>query len=240
MSSSQIHYIHFEEIDSTNGWVRTHIDELDRGALSCITATRQTKGKGRGAKKWLSAPGDNLYLSFFFTLPPSSSFIVNLAEMSALCLAELLLDCGCPARLKWPNDLFAEGKKLAGILVETFPLDRLLGICVGIGLNIEGAPSETDATFVNQTAREKLSTKELLPLLIQQFREGLSLLEARGFSPMHSRYNELLLWKDTPVVHQEGEKETSGVCRGVDQDGQLILELPSGEKLPLTGGSLRI
>lgn len=239
MSFSEIHYIHFKEIDSTSSWAKANAERLDPNSLTCITAAKQTAGRGRNEKSWLSPEGENLYTTLFFTLSSNCDFIPNLAQMTTLSLAELLLSLHCPVQIKWPNDLVVEGKKLSGVLVEAFSFQDRIGVCVGIGLNVDIAPAVDQPTaYLNQFLEKPISGKRLLLSVVKGFSQSFQELEEKKFSPMVERYNELLIYKNELVTVTEKEISITGVCRGVDQIGQLILELPSGECLLLANGSL--
>src|SRR3989339_1701180 len=112
-SNKHINYIHFQSIDSTNTWAKNHASTLDPQKITCITAHEQTAGRGRFQKKWISPKGENLYCTFFFTVPIGSSFIPNLGQILSISACKLFTHLGFPAQIKWPNDLLISGKKIA-------------------------------------------------------------------------------------------------------------------------------
>ena len=130
-------HIHLDSIDSTNNWVRNHIKELDPQKLTLVTAGEQTAGKGRGSRRWISPPGENIYATFFFGIPNNTIFLVELTHLLINAAKQTLQERGFDAVMKWPNDLLLYKKKICGVLAETIHLDEgKMGIIIGIGLNI--------------------------------------------------------------------------------------------------------
>ena len=120
--------LHLRRTDSTN----TRARELAaRGAPqgTLVTAAEQTAGRGRQGRSWSAPPGRSLLCSVVIREPPR---LLPLA--AGVAVAEVAAAAGAPARLKWPNDVLVDGRKLAGILVEGRPQDRWA--VVGVGLNV--------------------------------------------------------------------------------------------------------
>jgi BirA family biotin operon repressor/biotin-[acetyl-CoA-carboxylase] ligase len=112
-----IKHIHFETIDSTNTWAKTHTENLSPDKLTVISADHQLGGRGRFNRSWISPPHKNLISTFcFFSEFPD---IRNIPQILALSALELLEEHGLKAALKWPNDINAGPKKMGGILAET-------------------------------------------------------------------------------------------------------------------------
>ncbi len=138
----EVYTIHFETVDSTNTWMKTHARTLDPSKLTCLIADIQTAGRGCYSKHWVSKKG-NLTMSLFFHLPQNDPIIPKIAQLAAHSTLEVLRSENIDAVMKWPNDLLVNGKKLCGILAESIFLDHSMGIVVGIGLNVN-VPVETD------------------------------------------------------------------------------------------------
>jgi biotin-[acetyl-CoA-carboxylase] ligase BirA-like protein len=137
-----VRLLSLDEIDSTNDEARRLIETGERGPL-WIVAARQTKGRGRLGRQWMSPPG-NFYASFIFgdcaevRIAPELGFVAGVAAMRALraCVGQR------PFRLKWPNDLLLEGEKLGGILLECVNAASAPVAIIGLGVNIVEAPSD--------------------------------------------------------------------------------------------------
>lgn len=132
----------FDIVESTNDEVRRHISDLDN--LSVIAARYQTKGRGQGDHKWHSRSGENLTFTValkFGGSSPLQPLLVKesllITEVVTLALRLYLADKGITARIKWPNDIYVEDKKICGILIENI-LDGAYveSSIVGIGLNL--------------------------------------------------------------------------------------------------------
>jgi len=144
--------IHLDDVDSTNNWLKDHWDEYDHPI--CIVARQQSLGRGRHGRHWNSPPG-NLYCSFSCDQAPPE---LNLLPLVAGVAVVEGLAKWIPLKLKWPNDLIIEGKKMGGILCESlFQGSRWKGSFVGLGLNIQNRPELDDETDVKEVSSSPLN-----------------------------------------------------------------------------------
>ena len=136
--------IWIDEVDSTNEYVRRHIHELDN--LSVVAARRQTNGRGQGDHLWHSEPDKNLTFSVALKNPNIKAREQQTISQAAACSVVRLLDRhGIKARIKKPNDIYVDDKKICGILIEnSLMADHINRSIVGIGLNVlqEDFPEE--------------------------------------------------------------------------------------------------
>lgn len=137
---------HFDETDSTNRWLHDNIDCCTHGFV--VDADFQTAGKGQAANKWESAKGENLLFSLLLEptkIPAQSQFM--LSEIVAIGIADTMRQLlECDICIKWPNDIYADDKKLCGILIETVLNGRqMTKAIVGIGLNVNQTTFVSDA-----------------------------------------------------------------------------------------------
>lgn len=130
-----------ETVDSTNSELRRNIDSTDN--LSVIAAECQNAGRGQGDHTWFASPGKNLTFSILYRFPAGSSFTLKasqartITEITTLAIRDYLGKKGISARIKWPNDIWIENRKICGILIEnTLDKDRIATSIVGIGLNV--------------------------------------------------------------------------------------------------------
>lgn len=193
----EIIYHHFESLGSTNDWVKRHLKHLTHETLLLVTAETQTAARGQYGRKWFSPAGENIYASFGFFAKESDDPL-SLTHLLALSTAQALKKYGVNARLKWPNDLLVNGKKIAGILCETESVSDRLGIALGIGLNIN--MSSTTLNQINQPATSLLQETgtthplpEILSLLKDHFTADLSLFLREGFSPFMEAFRVVTL-----------------------------------------------
>ena len=146
----------FKSLPSTNDYIKQRLKSgLDAGII--VVAHQQTKGRGRGANKWVSNPGVGLYFSFY--LKPH--FAPKLLGMFALSISVAVANAlsgmtGRNVKVKWPNDIILQNKKIGGMLIESSTnADKIENIIVGIGLNIsqemEELPHESAGSILSLT-----------------------------------------------------------------------------------------
>lgn len=203
-------------------------------------AYRQTAGRGRQGRPWQGQAGLTFSVALPLALAPSQLSGLSLAVGLALAQALGDVDAGLGARvgLKWPNDLQIDGRKLAGILIEAVPAGpQRVWAVIGIGLNLQRDPQMELAL-----GRELAGVAEAVPGFDAQ-RDATGLLAAvlarlgamrevflaQGFAPMAAQWSALDAYRDQPVrLLHDGKVLAEGTARGVDGDGHLLLETPSG------------
>jgi len=127
--------IHFDEIDSTNDYAKKYLDDLMEGFV--IDASFQTMGRGRLDHIWVSEKNQNILASFVLKPSVDQSILHQLTQVIAKAIVEVLFSYEVKAQIKWPNDIYVQHKKIAGVLIETiFDKDKRKGVVVGIGLNV--------------------------------------------------------------------------------------------------------
>lgn len=171
-------------IDSTNQYLLDRIGELKSGD-ACV-AEYQHAGRGRRGRKWFSPFGANLYLSMFWRLEQGPAAAIGLSLVIGIVMAEVLRKLGADkVRVKWPNDLYLQDRKLAGILVElTGKTGDAAQIVIGAGINM--AMRRVEESVVNQgwiTLQEagiNLDRNTLAAMLIRELRAALELLDRKS------------------------------------------------------------
>lgn len=227
-------------------------DELIRAASrgaahgTCAMAETQTGGRGRRRRAWHSPPRKNIYLSALLRppIPPHRASILTLA--SAVAVAEAVEEvAGCETKLKWPNDLMFEGRKLCGILTEiSGDPDRVAWIVVGVGINVncDAFPAELKEIATSL----KLATGKSVD------RVRLAARVCDRLEHWHDRYlaegSEVVLsaWKDRPNILGEQvrvtppgpSEEISGEASDLDSDGALLLQNGRGVRKRIISGDL--
>jgi BirA family transcriptional regulator, biotin operon repressor / biotin---[acetyl-CoA-carboxylase] ligase len=213
-----------------------------------IRAKRQSAGRGRAGRVWVSNPG-NLYASLLTTLhcPPTVvhqvSLLAGVAVFDALSAAAKSENVLTNLRLKWPNDVLWGGAKLAGILPETvLGADQRLRLVLGIGINLAGHPDLPDrpATDLREHSVD-ISPESMLRHLdwaLQHWLEHWN--EGAGFSLVRAAW----LLRAGPVgeaisVHS-GHDRRAGHFRGLDHDGALLLETGDGRVERVTFGDVTL
>ncbi|MNZ77604.1 Bifunctional ligase/repressor BirA [compost metagenome] len=230
-------------IDSTNQYLLDRINELNSGD-SCV-AEYQQAGRGRRGRKWFSPFGANLYLSMFWRLEQGPAAAIGLSLVIGIVIAEVLHDLGADkVRVKWPNDLYLNDRKLAGILVEmTGKTGDAAQIVIGAGLNMVMRNVQADVVnqgwITLQEAGVTIDRNILAVRLIKELRQSLMLFEQEGLSPFLGRWEKLDNFIHRPVKLIIGDKEIFGTSRGIDAQGALLLE-QEGILKPWVGGEISL
>ncbi|MEN4981328.1 bifunctional biotin--[acetyl-CoA-carboxylase] ligase/biotin operon repressor BirA [Erwinia billingiae] len=230
-------------IDSTNQYLLERMDSLQSGD-ACV-AEYQQAGRGRRGRQWFSPFGSNLYLSLYWRLDQGPMAAMGLSLVIGIVIAEVLQSLGAKdVRVKWPNDLYLNDRKLAGILVElTGKTGDAAQLVIGAGINL--AMRSPDADIVNQgwinlqEAGVNVDRNTLTAHLINNMRESLPIFEREGLAPFIDRWSELDNFINRPVKLLIGDKEIPGIARGIDQQGGLILE-QDGVRKSWVGGEISL
>ncbi|CAI2022852.1 Bifunctional protein BirA [Serratia quinivorans] len=230
-------------VDSTNQYLLDRITELQSGD-ACI-AEYQQAGRGRRGRQWISPFGANLYLSMFWRLDQGPAAAMGLSLVIGIVMAEVLKDLGAQdVRVKWPNDLYLNDRKLAGILVElTGKTGDAAQLVIGAGINL--AMRETNANTINQgwinlqEAGINIDRNELAATLLNELRQSLPQFETDGLAPFIARWRALDNFIDRPVKLLIGEQQIFGIARGIDQQGALLLD-QDGVIKPFIGGEISL
>jgi BirA family biotin operon repressor/biotin-[acetyl-CoA-carboxylase] ligase len=239
----KIHYL--TEVDSTNSHARRL---ADRGAQAgeVIIAESQTRGRGRLGRLWVSPAHVNLYLSVILRpkLPPVDAPQITL--MAAVALADALAPF-IPAvpEIKWPNDILAEGRKLAGILTESAchaeSIDFvILGVGVNINYPVESMPDaiRKRATSMISLAGASVSRENVARRLIQDLDRCYGELEETGFQALAARWQTRFGLRGKKVRVEMTDRIIIGTARGIDRDGALLLEDSRGELQRVVAGDV--
>jgi BirA family transcriptional regulator, biotin operon repressor / biotin---[acetyl-CoA-carboxylase] ligase len=229
---------HLAECGSTNTEALHHL--RDGGGPLLISTSRQTAGRGRLGRAWQS---DDAALTFSVALTlPAGLDLSGLSLAVGCTVADALDDSGERIRLKWPNDLFLDGAKLGGILIETVPLpEQRRGVVIGIGLNLVPLPADVDrSVFASghaalQALDPAATAAGTLDRLAPALRAMLADFETLGFAPWQTAFER----RDLAAGRRVRVGDQPGVARGVSPRGELLLETAAGV-LPMSGGELSL
>ncbi|UDJ82331.1 bifunctional biotin--[acetyl-CoA-carboxylase] ligase/biotin operon repressor BirA [Kosakonia oryzae] len=230
-------------IDSTNQYLLDRLNELHSGD-ACV-AEYQQAGRGRRGRKWISPFGSNLYISMYWRLDQGPAAAIGLSLVIGIVMAEVLRDLGADqVRVKWPNDLYLQDRKLAGILVElTGKTGDAAQIVVGAGVNLmmrKAQAEDISQSWINlQEAGVRIDRNMLAIRLVTELRIALKCFEQEGLAPFLSRWEKLDNFINRPVKLIIGEKEIVGISRGIDAQGALLLE-QDGVIKPWVGGEISL
>jgi BirA family biotin operon repressor/biotin-[acetyl-CoA-carboxylase] ligase len=221
------------EVDSTNAEARRRLEAGDPAPF-WIMAERQVAGRGRRGRAWESLAG-NLFLSGGFRLdrPPGEAALLSYA--AALAVAGYL-DEHAPAelvRLKWPNDVLLDGRKVAGVLLESAPSGDGVALVVGIGVNLAAAPELDDgaATCVAAHAPDaRLTASAAAERVIQGFELWRSRWAKQGFAPLREAWLARAAGLGERVEARLGRETVRGTFSDLDAEGALVIATDAGER----------
>jgi BirA family biotin operon repressor/biotin-[acetyl-CoA-carboxylase] ligase len=220
------------EIDSTNDRGLAIAGRPGWSAPLLVLAESQTRGRGRGANTWWARSGALTFSLLIHTdaarLPVERWPQVSLTTGLAVCEAiEPLLDE--PAiELKWPNDVFVQRRKACGILIEAPPHDKrtlILGIGINVNNSAEGAPASLRpaAIALCDAAGRGLDRTEVLIGVLNCLQERLGWIGHRD-DELRKRWRERCLLTGRRVTLQTPTRDIEGLCRGIDDQGALLIE----------------
>ncbi len=230
----------FDEVESTNSY-------LLKGLVhQCVcVAERQTGGRGRRGRRWVSPFGRNLYLSVGWRFDGGAVAVEGLSLAVGVALRRAVASV-LPSEglgLKWPNDLLLDGRKVGGILVELTgdPSDQC-NVVVGVGLNLDMSPDEAgevDQPWANLSELGTVSRNRLCASVIAELFGLLSGYGGRGFAPWRREWERCDVSRDRPVVLSTPASSIVGIARGVADNGALRLETADGIRL-VSGGEITL
>jgi BirA family biotin operon repressor/biotin-[acetyl-CoA-carboxylase] ligase len=223
---------HHRAVDSTNERARRLVDE---GAPSgtVVTADEQSAGRGRQGRTWSAPPGKALLYSAILRPLSQRHRLLPLAVPLAVCdAAESLGAAEC--RVKWPNDVWLDGRKLAGVLIEARPPDWAV---IGVGLNVAIEPDEfpeelrETATSIGGGA----GVEDAFEMLGRALDRWVGAPDSEVLAEFRRR--DALAGRE---IRWTGAGEGTGLVEGVDSDGNLVVRLPGGETRALGSGEVHL
>lgn len=255
--------IFHESIDSTNT-LAMELAEKGVPHGTVIIADRQFKGKGRLGRTWFSPPKGNIYMSVIVRPEIEPKDATLLTIMSAISCARAVRNLtGIEVKIKWPNDLMVSERKLGGILTEMkSDQDRIVFAVIGIGINVNASIDAfpSDVRAVAASVIEELRRKETTPLCPPLARGGWggekisrTLIIAAILNELERWFKVLIKGGRIQLIHEwkklsstlgrkvkvvSGRDAISGIAEDIDDEGMLILRLPSGGLKKISAGDV--
>ena len=235
--------IYHETVTSTNDVCKEIADESPEG--TAVTCDQQTGGKGRLGRVWKSPKGTGVWISIILKpdISPMSVSSVTLAAGLAVCRTVKKVS-GLEAGIKWPNDVYVNGKKLCGILTEmSAQIEKVDYVIVGIGINAntEYFPEELEniACSLYTEACVKFDRNLIIKTLLEEFENIYDKFNMYGFSAIRSEYEKecINIGRRVNVISKDGFE---GTAIGVNSDGELIVRKDTGEEITVFSGEVSI
>jgi BirA family biotin operon repressor/biotin-[acetyl-CoA-carboxylase] ligase len=241
ISSLEIH----DKIDSTNRYLVEHSQNNALSGSVCF-AEYQTEGKGRRGRQWVSPYGCNIYMSILwrFQQGPAAISGLSLAVGAAVIKAlkqHQIDDVG----LKWPNDIYSQGKKLGGILVEVSgETDGPCSAVIGLGLNLFLPESEAQSiaqawTDVSKiTGRTRLLRNKLAGILLNHLLPVIAEYESVGITAHLDEWRSYDCLSGKSATLFIGQQQFEGIVQGIDDNGLLLIKRPDGSVQSFASGEV--
>jgi BirA family biotin operon repressor/biotin-[acetyl-CoA-carboxylase] ligase len=236
-----------DEVDSTNTEAFAHARAGERGPL-WIVARRQTQGRGRSGRQWLSEPG-NLYASLLQTLACPQSVVHQLSLLTGVAVIDAIRTAAgakaiAPVRLKWPNDVLIGEAKCAGILPESHSSANGASITavIGIGINLAWHPAGLGrpSTCLAEQGLE-LAPETMLGFVADAMQQWLAAWDnGRGFAAVRAAWRERGGPVGEPVSVDTGHERMAGTFLDLDGDGALLMRDPTGAVRRVTYGEVTL
>ena len=234
--------LYFDSIDSTN----TKAQELaEKGYPSgtLVVADKQIAGKGRRGRNWESPSGCGIFMTLMLKpdINPNNASMLTL--VSALAVAKALADItGKDAKIKWPNDIVIDGRKVCGILTEmSAQFDYINNIVIGIGINVNNScfPEEISATASSLrllSGGKKYRRAEIIEKIMEYFEKYYSIfLETEDLSALVNEYDAMLVNMKRQVKVLDPKEPFEGTAMGITKTGELIVDTWESRKLVSSG-----
>lgn len=241
ISSLEIH----QQIDSTNRYLSEQAQKHAPSGSICL-AEYQTAGKGRRGRQWVSPFGSNIYLSILWRFQQGPAGISGLSLAIGVAVIRALKIYGIDELgLKWPNDLYSQGKKFGGILVEVSGESG--GPCVaviGLGLNMFLPEAEAEGisqawTDLNKiTGRNDLARNELAGLLLNELLPVVAEFETLGIKAYLDEWRDYDCLKQKSATLFIANQPFTGIVQGIDDSGMLLIKRPDGSIQTFASGEV--
>ncbi len=236
--------IYEEVMESTNKYAKMLGEEnVTNGTV--IVAKKQTSGRGRRGRNWISPEG-NCYFSLLLKPSIQTEHASRLTLVSALALVEAIKKVsGLETQIKWPNDVVVAGKKLCGILTESSTdIYGLKYVVIGIGINVNQKKFDLEidsmATSLSLQLGQDVECEHIIAEFLNCFEMYFStFIQTEDLSMLLSQYNALLVNKDKEVRIVD-QSERVGVAIGIDATGELLVRNDGGDIENVNAGEVSV
>lgn len=232
--------VRLDSVDSTNSEARRRA-EAGAPDGAAILARRQTAGRGRRGRRWLSPEG-NLYMTLLLRPDMAAGEAAALSFVAAVALADALAELapGVEIACKWPNDALANGRKCAGLLLESAAGGgRIDWIAVGVGINLSSHPDDLPYPATDLAAEGASATPEqAAEAFHRRFFRWRRVRERRGFAPVRRAWLARGTPVGAPLVARTGRETFTGAFAGLAEDGALLLREQGGGVRRIAAGDV--
>lgn len=219
---------YLQTIDSTNSYSKQNIDTLDDKTI--VYTYNQTNGRGRFDRKWVDLGSENLFLSII--LKPSNELkpvYSNLTQFTALKLSQTFEGYGISPKIKWPNDILINDKKISGILAETvFRNNTLKGLVIGIGINLNADKKDFSqinkkVTSLNLEINKNVDKTEFLEKFINNFFNDYEKFLNKGFTTIKDAYTKRANFLNKEISITNFDETITGTVDSINDNGAIVI-----------------
>lgn len=225
----------FDAVTSTNDLLLTSMSQ--KAECLAYFAECQTKGRGSRDRTWISPQNGNIYLSFSWVFDQSLAELSGFSLVVALVICEAIesLTPDATLKIKWPNDIYCNNKKLAGILIESQPIDRkntILVIGIGINLKTQHLDALIDQPWVSleQVTSHPIDREALAAEILNNLTRHCSQFKTLGFPALLPDIQARDIFWNQPVSIKTGGSTLLGKGAGIQTNGTLNIALENGLK----------
>lgn len=231
----------FEDVDSTNDEAKRLVQS---GAFDklVIWSKTQSDGRGRYGRSWDSKEG-NLFLSILLPINCPLEKSAQLSFVMAVAIADVIESLSIKQKLKldiklkWPNDVMVNGKKISGILMESLPENVMDWVIIGMGLNVDVKPDVEGSTSLKELGI-KCSVGEALGMVMNQFDYYHDMWVIYDFAKIRQIWIKKAYKLGEVITITDIKNRMSGIFDGMDEEGAIKIKLASGEIFPVNTGEV--
>ncbi|MCA6365349.1 MAG: biotin--[acetyl-CoA-carboxylase] ligase [Bacteroidetes bacterium] len=234
------HHIRLEEVASTNTFALDLVRSTPVAEGTLISAQHQTAGRGQRGSEWHTAPGENLTVSIVlrpvFLAPPAQFDLTRAVALAVADTAEqACADTEVKISVKWPNDIYINQRKVAGILVENIlGSNRFVAAVVGIGLNVnqlQFGELAAKATSLRLVTGKTADTEKLLARLCEFLEKYYLMLRAGKADELRQLYENKLYLRGVEARFSKNDTTFNATVLGTNAEGLLRLSINGSEQL---------
>lgn len=238
------YYMHKLVIDSTNNFAKEIASNVPDGTV--IIAEEQTAGRGRLGRSWISQKGCGIWMSIILKPNLQPKEAINLTQVAAISVVKAIEEVfHVESKIKWPNDIILNNKKVCGILTEmSSEIDKINYVIIGIGVNVncDNFPEELKgkATSLYLETNSKVDRKKLTASILNNLEFYYNAYLQKGFEYIRPICIEksITIGRQIKVIANEGEIEGKAVT--IDNNGSLVVETKEGKRLSIMSGDVSV
>jgi len=236
-----VHYV--EEAESTQNMAASMVRD-GKGDGLLVLAEKQTAGRGRFGRPWFSPPGAGIYMSLVLNPRIPHKYMSHLTIVASVALCRVLRRItAIDIRLKWPNDLYANGRKLSGILIESCS-DDSWKLIMGVGITVNVPQDEfpdwlqEKATSLMAASGQAYEREEIIASFLHELESMIDLYENAGFAVFRTLWETHAWQPDSPIKLMTPQGPIVGKPVSIDENGALLVQLEDGKVTTVYSGEI--